>query len=778
MATNNTMSAADIQKQMDANSAAWHNASTQAEKDALHAANVKLASQLNSNASFDSGTGTWSGLNTGSKNNTNPPTTQTKTNTGGSSFGGITNLINRAADVASAVTTKTTPAQTQTQTPTPTQTQTQTQTQTTAATTGVDSNINYQAKINEAVAKGDYASAAKYEQLRNQKIRDNNLASDTIKETNYYQDFANGNLGAATKTTVNRNGETLNGVVINGKTYLTDATGAFTGGGLEQGDQVTAANGTVYYYDKNAGKGLTAEDYMNATKTATKTTTMKDIRTGKSVVTTDYTDGFGNSTRVATVDGIQVPDGYTIYYATEPDGQGFEYEVMATWDPNGGEDGKGGWTETVSPQPTQESYQNTLDQMYNDYLAAIREANNAAVDLSVKEIEANLENGLEKYSQDAAEAYLKMLQSQQNQAQRSAANGDLGGIGQKQYSAAESQYDAALLQIALEKEAFINSCNQQIEQLKAQGRLQDAQLLADWAQSKLDRYDNDYKWYQEMLLKEKQVDYQQSAEDREFAYNRAMNMLNKGILTGDVLETLGISKEDAQRYADMLNDEAQVSLAYSKAQLDALVNKNAGMTYGGSGGGGGGSGGSGGGYGGTPSYDSAEGTSGQPIGTVQVVGKDGAVRTANVYGDGTVDGLQAGDSFTMDGETYTFDGSQIRNGKEAAGVNTWLGNAQTALGITRDINANDAAAELQRRANNLQAHIAETKDKLGQYSVYGFDKKVQRSGLTQGERYLTGLSQSEAAAYDQWVSLTAELERYQQNLDTYNGLLKQYQQYR
>lgn len=61
----------EIRKQMDANSAAWHTASTQAEKDALHAANEKLASQLNSNASFNSNTGTWSNLGSGNNSGAN-----------------------------------------------------------------------------------------------------------------------------------------------------------------------------------------------------------------------------------------------------------------------------------------------------------------------------------------------------------------------------------------------------------------------------------------------------------------------------------------------------------------------------------------------------------------------------------------------------------------------------------------------------------------------------------------------------------------------------------
>ena len=245
-----------------------------------------------------------------------------------------------------------------------------------------------------------------------------------------------------------------------------------------------------------------------------------------------------------------------------------------------------------------DSHLSRIDELEAQLLAWQKEANQAAVDLSVKEIEATLENGLAAYSKDAAEAYLKMLQAEHNQTLRNSAAGDLGGIGQKQYSAAESQYEAALLQIALEKEAFINSSKQQIDQLRAQGRFQEAQILSDWAQSKLDRYDNNYKWYQELLLKEKQIDYQQFAADREFAYNRAVDMLNRGILTGDALETLGISSADAQRYADMLNEEAQINLAYSKAQLDALVNKNSGMPYSGPGGGPGG---------GTPTTEQTDG---------------------------------------------------------------------------------------------------------------------------------------------------------------------------
>ena len=69
----------DLQAQKDKNSAAWHNATTQAEKDRLHQANQQLQQQIDSmsgnTSSFNSSTGKW-------------------TTTGGSSGGGSTGSSN------------------------------------------------------------------------------------------------------------------------------------------------------------------------------------------------------------------------------------------------------------------------------------------------------------------------------------------------------------------------------------------------------------------------------------------------------------------------------------------------------------------------------------------------------------------------------------------------------------------------------------------------------------------------------------------------------------
>lgn len=82
-----------------------------------------------------------------------------------------------------------------------------------------DSNIDYQAEIDKAVAKGDYAQAAIYEQQRNQKIKDMGLSYGT---TNKYSQYLNGGSGTSTGSSGNSNirlpglgGDLVSGVMGN-----------------------------------------------------------------------------------------------------------------------------------------------------------------------------------------------------------------------------------------------------------------------------------------------------------------------------------------------------------------------------------------------------------------------------------------------------------------------------------------------------------------------------------------------------------------------------------
>lgn len=272
---------------------------------------------------------------------------------------------------------------------------------------------------------------------------------------------------------------------------------------------------------------------------------------------------FSSPTYSAVGDYIIEDDNTYIYYVSDPEhgtywtkGTAAEYEQYVA---NYGQDAE--WL----------AMQAQLEAMEEELLQRTQEANQAGVDLSIAEIEAELENGVGQYGQDAEEAYLQKLRAQQSQQLQNAYQGDLGGIGNKQYNEASASYDSAMLQIALEKENFVNSCNQQINQLKAQGRLQDAEILAEWAQAKIDRYDADYKWYQELKFSKEQMANDQANIDREYYYNRAVDMLERGALTEDALEVLGVDGAWAKKYADLINDSASYSLSYAKAQLDNLL---------------------------------------------------------------------------------------------------------------------------------------------------------------------------------------------------------------
>lgn len=276
-------------------------------------------------------------------------------------------------------------------------------------------------------------------------------------------------------------------------------------------------------------------------------------------------------------DFIQQDKGTYIYYVEDEDGTGY-------------------WASGTPSQYAKyvSDYVSAIDQSEKDakiaaleqqLWEAVQAQNDAAIDASVEEIKAELENGTEQYNQDAEEAYLQKLKAQQTQTLQNAYQGDLGGIGTKQYSDVTANYDQQMLQIALEKENFVNRCNQQINQLKAEGRLQEAELLSEWAQAKIDRYDEDYKWYEELKLskaaqaldeEELQLSKDQLAAeienaDREYYYNRAVAMLEKGAITSDALEVLGVDSTWAKKYADQINSTAATSLEYAKAQLDYLL---------------------------------------------------------------------------------------------------------------------------------------------------------------------------------------------------------------
>lgn len=237
---------------------------------------------------------------------------------------------------------------------------------------------------------------------------------------------------------------------------------------------------------------------------------------------------------------------------------------------------------------TQQDY---INSQFNDIRKQLLAANDAGTELGVLQLQAQLENGLSDYDRQREQSAITQARAANNAALRSAAAGDLGGIGQKQYSAEQNAYDQQMLSIQLEQINFTNEINQQIAQLEAQGKYNEAQLLAEWGQQKVNMMQEQYDWYWNLREQNayaidylnKQIEsesYEREQNANELAYNRAMQRLQLGVFNADDAESLGIPADKAQELAQYYNTLAQVDLDTAKAQL-------AGYRGGGSGGGGG-----------------------------------------------------------------------------------------------------------------------------------------------------------------------------------------------
>ena len=528
------------------------------------------------------------------------------------------------------------------------------------------------------------------------------------------------------------------------------------------------ANGVLHYTTKGNDKLNAILDYYNSSDNPTYSVSGTTYYVGQTP-TTQKTVMSANGNRPASVtyyangnvdvkydtgvaaevgDYIQESDGTYTYYVDNGDGTSY----WATGTPQQYAD----YVTEYKSNLQWELYQQELEAMQQQLWEATQNANQAAVDQSVEEIKAELENGTGQYNQDAEEAYLQMLKAQQTQQLQNAYQGDLGGIGTKQYSDVTANYDQQMLQIALEKENFVNQCNQQINQLKAQGRLQEAQLLSEWAQAKIDRYDEDYKWYEELklsqaaqnlsekeyelskdelALSEKQLNAEISNADREYYYNRAVDMLERGALTENALEILGVDSNWAKSYADQINDTASISLSYAKAQLDALLTETAAAKKAMS-------------SSSSSTSSSSSSTSSSPVSsggsesqTVTVYHEDGTKSEITLGDDGSIpnNAIKNGDYIeTTDGSKMWYNGStgefQGTKPKDTASNSDFLSAYQSLTGDTSTKSASSAYAKLQKLYDDVVAKYKAVNTRIvnGDYSSYaGGKNKV--SGQTKAD---------------------------------------------
>lgn len=219
-----------------------------------------------------------------------------------------------------------------------------------------------------------------------------------------------------------------------------------------------------------------------------------------------------------------------------------------------------------------EDFTNTYDyEKYAPEYDAIREqliaANQAGVDLGRMKLEAQLENALPEYDELRRQNALAQAKASNNVALYNQAQGDLGGIGSRRYSAEQAAYDQRMNEIQLEQQNLINTTNQQIAQLEAEGRMKEAEILAQWGQAKLEAMQEQYNFYWNM--------YQQGASAMEnLEYGIASDEWDRlyKIRQDELNEQLNKYKADVDAYNAALQ-RAQLELSVDESNRDYNYNR-------------------------------------------------------------------------------------------------------------------------------------------------------------------------------------------------------------
>lgn len=406
--------------------------------------------------------------------------------------------------------------------------------------------------------------------------------------------------------------------------------------------------------------------------------------------------------------------------------------------------------------PDVQSQLKMFDKDYQQVADYLKKANRAATDQSIAELQAQLENGLTDYDVQRAQAAITQARAASDAALRNIMAGDMGGIGQKQYSSEMNAYDQQMLSIQLEQINFQNSINQQITQLEAEGRYNEAKLLAEWGQARIDALQQQYNWAYEMMYKNsydldylnrtKEADaWERDQAEQNRAWEQAYTRLSLGIFTKEDAEALGMPEDQAQKFADRINLEAQISLDAAQAELDAYRKKN-GL---GSGSGSGGTGGTGGTY-----YDTGAGTgdgtvydTGADTGDgsgdagyipgltdseynqfqqdaqgsgVPIYGASGNLKGRIIYSNGTLQtgplGSNTNDYIVLGGKKFYYDpkanGFSTSPSPSSSSGPDLMSKFRTVTGVSTITNPEDAYIYLQRRLGTLQSEMEVQKRRL------------------------------------------------------------------
>lgn len=213
-----------------------------------------------------------------------------------------------------------------------------------------------------------------------------------------------------------------------------------------------------------------------------------------------------------------------------------------------------------------------IEQAYKDRIAAEQA-------YAEQQLLAAQQQGNQALDEAASQSEIDAYKAMDNQALRSAKLGDMGGIGQKQYGEAANANDKRLLEISLERKNLETSTQQQIAQLEAQGKREEAQLISELGMKQLELLIAEEDKLRAAIEDRKQTEAQllgtyngqPTLDSQNVTFNRALQRLQLGIFTDQDALTLGIPQEQARQFTQMLNLQAQLDLEKAKKMLAELT---------------------------------------------------------------------------------------------------------------------------------------------------------------------------------------------------------------
>ena len=416
-----------------------------------------------------------------------------------------------------------------------------------------DNDVDYQARINAAVAAGDMTSAALAERQRNAKI--DATGSSSQKTNNYSQYLTNG---------TQNSGNTYYDKNVDYQAEINKATAA--------GDMQTAALLERQRNAKISGEGIT--DYQQTREHAAYNPSASKTYNGQNYNSElDYMAGMMQAvqngdletarkleqTRNAKIDGDGLDYEKTNLFGTQeqkeqPTEQPTEQPQAVHVNSGGSSGGSGnGYRYSDALQNPNDLVSSMIEQLNKWREAAAQQSTlkrDYAVERGVNELQRALEDAQLQFQTQRDQVSKDERKGLDNSALYAEARGDRGGIGQEQYNLIQSSAAQNRLAVAQAQTKLSTDTARQIADLRAQGEFSKADDLLSLAQTYLSQLTQLQQWGADYSLDF--ASFQESIRQWEAEYELQKAAL-MGTLNGEPTLDMQKYQTSKQQWQDEFN---------------------------------------------------------------------------------------------------------------------------------------------------------------------------------------------------------------------------------